>query len=398
MKNILLIFAILITTAYALSPEVYLENGLSVRTRAYDGAGLIPGNAQWVYENPASIGDATGLEANYSMTKKWSLLSETYGSTAFPLFTGRMALTYFRSESDEMVLGTIYDPTTTFINYTGKNYQYASDLMMLTYAQPLSKELTLAANFKRLGKTLGTIDSSAYGLDLGSWYKLTNDLSLGLNIHNAFSTSFQWSEDSESIPMEFWEQIRYSYSPLINTSISLKENNGGFDYTVGVDGSLDNALFYQAAYNQNMIGVGLGVKFDNYSLDYAYNSYLAGDGLLDSVHSFGLTCEFGATNPPVQVIDSQQIPVPNMPVNQNIPTIRPAIKVQGNLSKEIETSATGLTRHLDFELQYAPGKWVIKGQTAGITPVTVDNQTLKIRPDQRFYTKQVSALTSIHAL
>ncbi|MFA4967187.1 MAG: S-layer homology domain-containing protein [Candidatus Margulisiibacteriota bacterium] len=184
------------------------------------------------------------------------------------------------------------------------NYTYGIKTYLISYAKKLDfilNNLSAGATLKLYqgdlsGSTISALTASGMDLDLGLLYKVNKNLQAGIALQSILPSSMggklHWSDNTdESLPATVKSGI--SFKPLNNLSVGLDMDyfptqagiptlfHIGGEWSPIVDmnwlraftlrGGIDQSSAGDKMYNNMSLGVG--VKVDGFSFDYAYHTY-----------------------------------------------------------------------------------------------------------------------------
>lgn len=184
------------------------------------------------------------------------------------------------------------------------NYKYAVNALLLSYAKKLDfliKDLSAGATLKLYqgelsGDTITALTASGMDMDLGLLYKVNNDLKAGLVVQSVLPSSMggklHWSDNvDESFPATV--KAGLSYKPMSALVLNLDADyfptqtgiptlfHFGGEWTPLTNMDWLNAFTLRGGLDQisggdkisNNMSLGVGIKVDGFSFDYAYHTY-----------------------------------------------------------------------------------------------------------------------------
>jgi len=183
-----------------------------------------------------------------------------------------------------------------------------SDLaLFLTYGWSFSNRISVGANLKIIRREIGEYSAYGSGADFGIIYRPIPALSIGVNVQDATSTFISWSTGT-------WEKITPTLKLGISTSHWIRPLRGTFlvsidqdirfegrrktsqfsvgkvsdDFRLGFEYLYSNTLGVRLGSDYGDLTAGLGFKYRNYSIDYAFLSHpdLRGSYRLSASASF----------------------------------------------------------------------------------------------------------------
>lgn len=276
----------------------FLQLGVGARPSAMGEAfTAVSGDVNAVYWNPAGL---AGIErAELSMTHALWLQDITYSNIAYagPALGGIIGAGINRLATDD-----IQKADNTGLRLT-ENYSMADTMALISYSRGWGG-LSLGGNLKYIFSRIEDESSHSYAVDMGALYNRVRlwgrKLNLGLSLQNAGGKA-KYVDEKNPLPV----QIRAGLSiellkGLVAVSDLTRVEKDG-DIHAGAEYSRTLGSFVLAAragYKDGTIkdlgGIsaltaGLGVKWDNYRLDYAWNSFTD----LGIAHRLSLGISFG---------------------------------------------------------------------------------------------------------
>ncbi len=179
--------------------------------------------------------------------------------------------------------------------------------LFLSYGWVFSSGFSLGASLKVIRREIGHYSAYGSGVDLGIMYKPASTISLGLTLQDATTTFISWSTGT-------WEKILPTLKFGISTSTWVEKLGGTLlfsidqdvrfegrrktsqfsvgrvsnDFRLGMEYSYNEAVGVRLGSEYGKLTAGMGVKYKNYSIDYAFLSHpdLSGSYRLSASASF----------------------------------------------------------------------------------------------------------------
>jgi hypothetical protein len=278
------------------SAAQFLKLGAGARATAMGGAAAgLSSDSTSIYWNPAGLNDISGNGSLTVMNAAWfEGISYDWASYALPV---------------EQV--GVFGISAQYVSY-GSMQQLDDTGLQTGSFSPVDLCVSLAYAFKNAGINYGVNvkyislkivdDASACAVDFGAQYSMfENDrLTLGLAVQN-IGSQIKFINEADSLPLnvKFGGAVELNSNWLATLDLNAPIDNAvyagaGTEYRCKVQEKL--SLLIRAGYNtQNsqtggMNGVtgGLGVKYFDYSLDYAFVPY----GNLGNTQRISLTVKF----------------------------------------------------------------------------------------------------------
>ncbi len=272
-------------------PGYFLNQGIGVRALGMGRACVSTSdNATSIYWNPARLSAANYMYINAMYV---NLFEETYySSLAFVMPTGTN-LSYGASYVQLVSKGIIERNN---LNVPGNELIDSNSAITLGIAKKYSR-FALGTSIKRINKSFDNIKINAYSFDFGLNSVVWSDVAIGLNIQNLLSISKKdktTSRNSNEISPVRNLKIGASKNVLEPLLVSLDfDINAKKDFKVHFGSEyvleimeLETAL--RIGYDQPHLVGGLGVKYEDFTLDYALLSHELGMS-----HRISLNIQYG---------------------------------------------------------------------------------------------------------
>jgi hypothetical protein len=272
----------------------FLSYGAGARALAMGGAFVgVADDASTMYWNPAGLGqiqrkEITALYAglyentSYGFIGYVNPINEKYGTIGCAVVdlesTGyQLRDTYNTNmgEGNESEMAGI-------ISY-GK-------LLPIGYTD---KPVYAGGSIKIVRQVIDSNSATSIGLDAGVLCKLFKNLSIGLDIQNLVAPQLKLMEATDAYPLSITVGAGYR---LCNNNLLLvldvnQTTNRDYQVHAGGEYCLFKMLTLRAGINPTEIDCGLGFKFKDYSIDYAFalNDAVQGNNNLGSSNRIGIT-------------------------------------------------------------------------------------------------------------
>ncbi|MCP3681344.1 MAG: hypothetical protein GY861_01515 [bacterium] len=273
-------------------PGYFLNQGIGVRGLGMGRACVSTSdNATSIYWNPSRLSAANYMYINAMYV---NLFEETYySSLAFVMPTGAN-LSYGASYVQLVSKGIIERNN---LNEPGNKLTDSNSAITLGIAKEYSR-FSLGTSIKRINKSFDNIKINAYSFDFGFNSVVWSDVAIGLNIQNLLSISKKkdktTSRNSKEISPVRNLKIGASKSVIDSLLVAADLNfnakadfkfNFGSEYVLEIM-ELETAI--RIGYDQPHIVGGFGVKYDDFTLDYALLSHKLGLS-----HRISLNIQYG---------------------------------------------------------------------------------------------------------
>jgi len=260
-----------------------------------------------VYWNPAGLDyiyqqSITFFHASLYLGTNFDFLGYAYPT----LDIGTFALGIARLGVDDII------ERSTSIAQEG-TFSFETYRAYLSYGLRLPWDLATGASLKversafSYTQTYGEEASAVgVGMDIGFMYRptfstepLLRDWSVGLNFHNLFSPQLKHGDEPDALPIDIrFGLLRSVYVGKAGSVLSIifdinKAAENDLNFAFGSEFSFQKMGKARLGYNQATgLQFGVGVEYSMFQIDYAYGNPST-DGLLDPVHRFSLTLNFG---------------------------------------------------------------------------------------------------------
>ena len=276
------------------SAAQFLKLGAGARAAAMgDAASALSSDSTDIYWNPAGLSNITGKGSMSVMHAVWfEDISYDWASYAMPYKNWGV----FGLGVQYLSYGNIKKADNTGLE-TG-DFSPTDLCVSLSYARNI-KGIALGANAKYISQKI-TNSAVAYAVDLGAQYKTNDKLTLGLAVQN-IGTKIKFVNEEDPLPFNVKVGGAYALKDNwlavldINAPIDSEVNVGaGTEYNYKIKEKLD--IFGRAGYNTrniktgglNGLTTGVGIKYMDYSFDYAFVPY----GKLGNTQRLSLSIKF----------------------------------------------------------------------------------------------------------
>lgn len=183
-----------------------------------------------------------------------------------------------------------------------------SDLaLILSYGWVFSNGLSFGAGLKMIRREIGNYSAYGSGADIGVIYRPTQTISLGLSLQDATTTFISWSTGTWErilptlklgVSTQHWvDRLRGTLLLSIDQDIRFEGRRktsqlsiGGVsdDFRLGVEYLYSQTVGVRIGLEYGELTAGMGVKYRNYLIDYAFLSHpdLGGSFRLSASASF----------------------------------------------------------------------------------------------------------------
>jgi hypothetical protein len=217
----------------------------------------------------------------------------------------------------------------------------AGDFMgTFSYGRKMTKDLYSGLQLRYTSKQIDDATGSSFDLDMGSIYRVNQNLKLGATYRNLLGTGFAYNTTDTSVSHTpgylavgaAWELVDKSLTFAADYSFSQINR-----LQLGAEYWINQSLAARGGWNQGTPSLGLGLRYGNFQVDYAmlFNDEALGNSAFISI-TFGnarlseiTTPEIQIDNEPAKSVEPVKQPdVPVEPAAPEAPVSRPVIEVQ----------------------------------------------------------------------
>ncbi len=313
----------------------FLAIGVGGRALGMGGAAVaLTADATAGFWNPANLARIDYPQIVLMHNEQFgSLLNHDYGAVAIPFgpYTS-LGLSVIRLGIDDIAdtraagvdaNGNLtYDPLQfSRVDPSRVTYFNAADWAFLfTYARRAGPGFSYGANLKYIRRELGDNSANGIGVDVGVWYRATDDLFLGATVQDVTTTFLAWDTGtneliSPTVKVGGAYQIAAlggRFVPALDVDVRF-ENRGSTsmvhvgpvsaDLHSGVEYQFKNLLFLRAGYSDvKQLTLGAGLRFPKLAIDYSFAKFGSQNDIGDS-HRISIlftleTDQFKRASPP----------------------------------------------------------------------------------------------------
>ncbi len=308
------LFALLLTFGFAFLPAQGMELGWARQDGGKPGAYLSWGagarslsmgkafvgladDASATYWNPAGLAQLQQKELTSLYSILWEDTSYSFLSYAHPLSTYQSPANY----------GTI---GVAVVNLRSTGFQKTDDLNnplgsasdtetagIISYGRRFTGSLMAGINLKLVHQHIDKYSDMGYGVDIGLLYKPYRRCSVGLNLRNLIPPRLKLKQTTDRFPLELRLGIAYRIFPeKLTLAIDGDKTEGRyFKLHYGVEYLPHKVLALRMGVDETEVAAGIGFRWGNLQVDYAYAYHDAWGKYRDlgSSHRIGLSVRFG---------------------------------------------------------------------------------------------------------
>jgi len=244
-----------------------------------------------VHYNPAGLLNMERQQISflhYPMYADTVYNSITYGYNILDF--GAVGAGFFRASTADI---ETYDEN----NFVSGILKYEEYRVVLSFARPVAENIYAGASLNVLNKSMGKVNATGFGADIGAIYEPFKNFRAGIMIRNFLKPSLQMTEEEEELPQTYAAGAYYGMAlNMLKLGISadiLKGENSGIGYGAGLEAGIFDAFFLRGGYSHLGPGFGAGLKAFGAEVDYAYvvDSELGGLSRFTLSYSFGMNLD-----------------------------------------------------------------------------------------------------------
>ena len=188
--------------------------------------------------------------------------------------------------------------TALLVTYAENMQKFVQRVSLISgFYQPWMAEVSLGGTFKYLSQTLDTGSSSGFGVDVGFQYKMDPKLSLSGVVYNFLPPNLVWNTGAiDALPIKVKAGAGYQYSRdlLFVADVDLIGYKEGGIY-LGTQYQVVPQCLLRAGYNKNVLTFGVGVIYQQFNCDFAYEQASTSYQEASTRLSIGYSFESGST-------------------------------------------------------------------------------------------------------
>jgi len=279
-------------------PGAYLSWGAGARSLSMGKAFVgLADDASATYWNPAGLAQLQQKEMTSLYSILWEDTSYSFLSYAHPLST-------YQSPSNYGTIGA------AVVNLRSTGFQKTDDLNnplgsasdtetagIISYGRRFTGNLMAGINLKIVNQHIDKYSDMGYGLDVGLLYKPYMRFSMGLTLRNLIAPRLKLKQMTDRFPLEVRLGLAYRiFLERLTVAIDGDKTEGRyFKLHYGVEYLPHKVLALRMGVDETEVAAGLGFRWRNLQVDYAYAYHDAWGKYRDlgSSHRIGLSVRFG---------------------------------------------------------------------------------------------------------
>ncbi|MEW6608063.1 MAG: PorV/PorQ family protein [bacterium] len=364
----MLVILLLVSETYAGSAGstggAFLRIGMDARAIGMGSAFTsIADDVSSIYWNPAGLSELKYKEALFMHTQWVTDIKSEYLAQAQPLKHGGYGFSLLYLYTTDIRRNKLGKESGSFNNY--------DSCVTLAYGYKLNSNISLGLSSKIISCCLDTTKANSYCIDIGGLYKRDN-LRLAAVIQN-LGLGMKFRDENDPMPINFKLGAGYK---LLDKSLTLsvdidKPIDDNISINLGAEYSYKDTIIgrigYQIGRDVGDLSTGIGFKFRDYKLAYAFVPY----DKLGNTHRISLTMQF---TPKIE----EKLPIPKVPKPTPVPEaieIQPTVIVY-SWRGIITPDGDGIEDTVTFNLRVGGFKCPIEIWELNIT--TTEDKSVKI--------------------
>jgi tetratricopeptide (TPR) repeat protein len=272
-------------------PGEFLDYAASARSMAMGGAYVgIADDASATYWNPAGLAQIQRKDfvASYA-----SLYENTgFGSVNFAQPTVDIGTFGFGIVN----LNTTGIPRRDDQGFHDGDFSASQTGFLLSHGIQVGSRLSLGSSLKVIRQQVDVYAATGYGLDGAAMFQIFPTLQAGLVVRNVLAPSIKLRSESERYPLDIRLGTKWQAMRKLTVGVDFDKTGGrSLKPIFGGEWAFNDLLAMRAGLNENEITAGMGVKFKDWGIDYAfaYQDSVSGLNDLGASHRLGVHLNFG---------------------------------------------------------------------------------------------------------
>lgn len=271
-------------------PGAFLKNGFSVRASAMGHSFVsIADDASAIFYNPGGLINIKGTQVVGMYSKLFNDIDGVnYGAVgvAHNFDFGIVGIgAVYMNVADIPYVENESGPTGLYFS----NNQTA---FYLSYTKLFLENLNIGGNLKFINHSLESYSGTGFGLDLGLYSTVNENLTVGLMFQDLIGPVIKLNkrEDKYKTKVKFG----FVYKPIKGLKIAPEavfESDKNEIFSIGAEYALFNdMIFLRSGFNTtyNSFSAGVGIKYMNAGIDYSFNTHK----YLGNINKFGFNVSF----------------------------------------------------------------------------------------------------------
>ncbi len=251
------------------------------------------------------------------------------------------------------------------------NFSVNQSAFLLSNGFDATDRLSLGVTMKVVREQVDTFTGIGVGADLGTMVRLSPTLQLGVAAHNLIAPEVKLRSAKDRYPLDLRGGFRLQALRRLMIAADVNQTKGrSLKGHLGGEFAVNNLLAFRAGLDESEITAGVGFRFANWGIDYAfgYNDAVPGLSDLGASHRVGFHVQFGKKaaeqeasnrwqNKGQQTLDAlrDMMDKPEMPaadqVSREVAAARQVIRRQGFLRPQDLYAAQGYISYFEGDYE-----------------------------------------------
>jgi tetratricopeptide (TPR) repeat protein len=273
-------------------PGAFLDFAASARSMAMAGAFVgIADDASAAYWNPAGL---TQIQRK-DLVASYASLYDNTGFSSIDYAQPTMGIGTFGLGI--VNLNTAGVPRRDRDGKQDGEFSASETALLLSHGFDLNSRWSFGSSLKVIRQQVDTYSGTGYGLDVAAMFRLVPAVQMGLTVRNMLAPRITLRSESDRFPLNARLGVKWQATRKLLIGTDLDQVTGrSTKLVLGGEWAFNNLLSLRGGLNENEITAGMGIKFKDWGLDYAfaYQDAVAGASDLGASHRLGLHFSFGA--------------------------------------------------------------------------------------------------------
>lgn len=281
-------------------PGAFLSFGAGARSLGMGKTFVgVADDASATYWNPAGLVQLNRRELTVLYASLYEKTGYSFASYAHPLVgvgTVGLAVANLNSSGFQLRDALNNNRGEAGLNETAAIVSYGRIL----YQTEKMGEISGGINLKAINQSIDSRSDTGYGLDMSLFWHpiIVRSLTVGTNVQNIIAPRLKLDQNSDTYPLGVTFGIGYRLfsDKLLLASDICQIEGRQLKLHIGGEYLLGNLLSFRLGFDETELTSGIGFKWYDYSLDYAfaYHDACSDYENLGFSHRFSMTARFGA--------------------------------------------------------------------------------------------------------
>ncbi len=272
-------------------PGAFLDFAASARSMAMGRAFVgVADDASAAYWNPAGLAQ---LQRKDFVATYASLFGNTgFGSINFAQPTVDMGTFGIGLVS----LNTTGVPRRDLNGVEDGEFNASQMGLLLSNGYELGSALSVGSSLKVIRQQVDTYAATGYGLDGSAMFRLSPTIQIGAVVRNILAPKIKLRSESETYPLDIRLGTKWQVTHKLLMAVDADKTTGrSLKPLLGSEWQFNDLIALRLGLNESEITTGLGLRYKDWGLDYAfaYNDAVNGLSDLGASHRLGFHFGFG---------------------------------------------------------------------------------------------------------